>query len=157
MSTNSLKVVAFAISTLLAKSVLALSLHVCANGLYYITPLNSNGTVAGPTVLAGACSGGDWACTSELVISSGGTGGHHGAGVASDQVINHTERLSIESLEKMKIITSGNGLIVGNARAGYSVVGYRKVFTPEKLVLDGTKLNPLATGFLAGFEISAKK
>ena len=43
--------------TMFATQVYALSLDICANGLSYETSLNSDGTVAGDTVLTGTCLG----------------------------------------------------------------------------------------------------
>lgn len=51
--------------TMFATQVYALSLDICANGLAYETSLNTDGTVAGDTVLTGTCLG------NEMLTSTG--------------------------------------------------------------------------------------
>lgn len=153
MTTQTIRKAFFFASTFIVKAAFATSLHVCANGIYYVTPLNSNGTPAGPTVVSGNCSGGDWACVSELMVSGGG---NTSSGPGAEQALLAIEAMNVDQLNKIKLIKSGPGQIVGNINSGFTVVGYRKRFTPDKLSLDTLKLNPLAVGFLTGLEVQGK-
>jgi hypothetical protein len=151
------KTIFILMTSLLSQVALASSLHVCANGIYYVTPLNSNGTPSGPTVVSGNCSGGDWACVSELMVSpTGGAGtGHQGHGIASDEVIKSMENMNLQTLDVMSL--AKEGLIKGNSRQGYNVIGVDKKFIPEKLKLDSKIIPGLAVGFLKGIELVSLK
>lgn len=136
---------------LTAPSAFALSLHVCANGLYYITPLNSNGTPAGPTILGGACSGGDWAVVSQLLVSGGGGGGSLPGGL-SDALAN----ISRSSLSRADANFTGTGVIRGSLAAGFRLSGNDTVFRPERVQLSARQLNDVAFGFLRGLELTTR-